>query len=77
MIKGIKNSDFSYGDNLKYALEDCKNIMDPFVIRRFHGTYEEIIEDISLIVNELRNGVAHNKLDMQLEARNVLATTIT
>lgn len=69
--KVIRNSDSSYGDNFKYALEDCKGIMEPFVIRRFEGTYEEIIEDVSISVNRLRNGVAHSRLDMELEARHL------
>lgn len=69
--KGIKNHDSSYGDNLKYALEDCKEIIEPFVIRRFDGTYEEIIEDVSLNINGLRNGIAHSRLDLELEARHL------
>lgn len=69
--KGIRNSDSSYGDKFKYALEDCKDIMEPFVTRRFEGTYEEIIEDVSMSVNGLRNGVAHSRLDMELEARHL------
>jgi hypothetical protein len=68
---GIRNSDSSYGDNLKYVLEDCKGIMEPFVTKRFEGTYEEIIEDVSLRVNRLRNGVAHGRLDMELEAQHL------
>ena len=69
--KGIMNTDSSYGDNLKYAFEDCKIIMEPFVIKHFNGTYEEIIEDVSLNINDLRNGVAHSRLDMKLEARHL------
>lgn len=70
-VKGIKNSDSSYGENFKYALEDCKGIMEPFITRRFEGTYEEIIEDVSFNVNSLRNGIAHSRLDMELEARHI------
>ena len=67
----IRNSDSSYGDRFKYALEDCKGIMEPFVTRHFEGTYEEIIEDVSFNVNTLRNGIAHSRLDMKLEARHL------
>ncbi|MDD6920614.1 MAG: hypothetical protein PUI85_05320 [Eubacteriales bacterium] len=69
--RGIRNSDSSYGDNFKYALDDCKGIMEPFITRFFEGTYEEIIEDISLSVNGLRNGITHSRLDMELEARHL------
>ena len=75
-IKGfakiISNIDSSYGDNLEYALKDCKDIMEPFVIRRFEGTYEEIIADISISVNKLRNGVAHSRLDLELKPRHLV-----
>ena len=70
--KGIKNNDSSYGDNLKFALEDCKSIMEPFITRRFEGSYEEIINDISININEIRNGIAHSRLDLELEARNLV-----
>lgn len=69
--KGIQNHDSSYGDNFKYALVDCKGIMEPFVTRYYNGTYEDIIEDISISVNGLRNGVAHSRLDMKLEAHHL------
>ena len=69
--KGIKNSDSSYGDNFKYALEDCESIMKPFITRRFEGTYEEIIADVSFSINSLRNGIAHSRLDMEIEARHL------
>ena len=39
--------------------------------RYFNGTYEEIIEEIGLSVNSLRNGVVHGRLDMELEARHI------
>ena len=70
--KGIKNSDSSYGDNLKFALEDCRSIMEPFITRRFEGNYEDIINDVSININEIRNGIAHSRLDMELEARNLV-----
>ena len=68
---GIANSDSSYGDNLKYALEDCKSIMEIFVTSHFNGNYEEIIDDVSTSVNGLRNGVAHSRLDLELQARHL------
>ncbi len=70
--KGIRNSDASYGDNFKYALNDCKCIMEPFILRRYNGTYEEIAEEISSRVNDLRNGIAHSRLDMELEGQHLI-----
>lgn len=72
LAKGILNSDSSYGDNFKYAMEDCKTIMEPFVISHFEGSYEEIIEDVSSNINELRNGIAHSRLDLELKARHLI-----
>ena len=70
-IKGIRNSDSSYGANFKYALNDCKSIMEPFVTRSFEGTYAEIIGEVSERVNTLRNGIAHSRLDFVMEACNM------
>ena len=69
--KGIENSDSSYGDKLNYALNDCKMIMEPFVTKRYEGYYEEIASDVSISINELRNGIAHSRLDIELEARHL------
>ena len=69
--RGIRNSDSSYGDNLKFALEDCEPIMGPFITRQFEGCYEDIINDISININDIRNGIAHSRLDLELEARNI------
>lgn len=69
--KGIRNSDSSYGDNFKYALNDCQSIMEPFVTRSFEGTYADIIEGVSDRINALRNGIAHCRLDFVMEACNM------
>ena len=71
IAKGIKNSDLSYGDNLLYALEDCKEIMIPFVLKKYDGNYEDIINDVCTNINELRNSIAHCNLDFELEARHL------
>ena len=62
-------SDSSYGNNVKYALEDCKDIMYPFVVRSYEGDCENIIDEVS--INSLRNGVAHSRLDLELEPRHL------
>lgn len=69
--KGIENHDSSYGDNLEYALMDCRSIMEPFVTRYFEGAYKEIVETVAVNINYLRNGIAHSRIDMNIEPRNL------
>jgi len=69
--KGILNSDSSYGDNLLYAFDDCKTIIEPFVKKHFKGSYKRITEDVSANINELRNGIAHSRLDLRIKARHL------
>lgn len=69
--RGVLNSDMSYGDNLQYAFEDCKTIMEPFVKKHFKGSYRKITEDVSTNINELRNGIAHSRLNLKIKARNL------
>ena len=69
--KVISNRDSSYGDNLLHAFKDCKIIFEPFVNKRFNGSYDEIIDTVSVSINELRNGLAHSRLDMKFEARHL------
>ncbi len=65
--KFVENRDSSYASNMIYALRDCKDIMVPFVSRRYKGEYDEIIEDLGNRIGEIRNGVAHFKLNFDLE----------
>lgn len=71
LAKRIKDQDASYGDNVKFAFEDCQEIMDVFIKRCFDGSYEDIVEGISESVNNLRNGIAHSRLDMEIEPRHL------
>ena len=45
--------------------------MDVFIKKCFDGSYEDIVEGISESVNKLRNGIAHSRLDMEVEPRHV------
>lgn len=69
--KGIENHDSSYGDNLEYAFIDCRSIMEPFVTRHFEGAYKEIVETVAVNINYLRNGIAHSRIGMNIEPRNL------
>lgn len=72
IAKLVKDSDLSYGDKFKHALSDCKNIMEPILTGYFEGEYEKIVDDVSESVNKLRNEIAHNSLDCDIEARNLV-----
>lgn len=69
--KRIKDYDVSYGDNVKFAFEDCREIMDVFIKKCFDESYEEAVEGISESINKLRNGIAHSRLDMEIEPRHI------
>ena len=51
--------------------KDCRDIMEVFTVRKY-GTspkpYEKLAEEISRRVGELRNNLAHDKLDWSFEA---------
>lgn len=64
----VFNRDSSFSTNAAYALKDCADIMKPFVLKRFKGDYNSIIDEISDRIGIVRNGVAHCKLDFELEA---------
>ena len=68
LSKFVNNRDSSFGDNLKRALIDHKEIMKPFVGKKYHGEYEEVVEGISSRMGEVRNGIAHDKLDWHFDA---------
>ncbi len=64
----VNNRDSSFASNVKFALKDCRDIMMPFVLRRYEGDYEEIVDNLGERAGVIRNGVAHCKLDFSLEA---------
>ena len=68
ILRSVENLDNSYAQNLRYALEENQNIMDIFVQRRFDKKYEEVIKDFADRIGAIRNGIAHNRMDLQYEA---------
>jgi hypothetical protein len=66
--KYVENRDSSFEDHVKYALADCEVILKPFITRKYSGTYAEIIDGISFRMGEVRNGIAHSRLDMNFDA---------
>lgn len=64
----VFNRDASFSTNTAYALKDCADIMKPFVKKRFKNDYDDVVDEISERIGVVRNGVAHCKLDFELEA---------
>lgn len=64
----VFNRDSSFSSNTAYALKDCADIMKPFVKKRYKGEYDSVVDEISERIGIVRNGVAHCRLDFELEA---------
>ena len=45
--------------------------MTPFVLMKYEGDYDEVIKAIAERIATLRNGFAHSKLDLEIEAINI------
>lgn len=71
LLNGIKNFSLGYWFNVKYALIDCREIMEAFTLRKY-GTpqkpYKALAEEIGRRVGKLRNDLAHDKLNWDFEA---------
>lgn len=66
--KYVENRDSSFETTIKNALIDNGEILSPFIGRKYKGTYTDAIDGISSRMGELRNGIAHSRLDLQLDA---------
>lgn len=64
----VDSRDRSSGANMKYAFNDCKDILIPFIRHNYKGEYVEVVSDISERMHLLRNGLVHSRLDIELEA---------
>lgn len=65
--KYVADRDNSFETNVKFALNDCVDIMDIFVKRKYIGNYKTAVEGIASRMGELRNGIAHSRLDLKLK----------
>lgn len=67
-IKGIENRDDSYKSRVKNALIQNYAEIKPFIKAHYkYEAFEDAAEDISERIGNLRNGFAHNRLDLRLE----------
>jgi hypothetical protein len=66
--KYVANSDSSFESNIKNALIANEEILSTFIGRKYTDTYTDAIYGISSRMGEVRNGIAHSRLDLQLDA---------
>ena len=66
--KYVENRDSSFEANIRYALADCEEILTLFVTGKYSGSYMDIIDGISSRMGEVRNGIAHSRLDLHFDA---------
>lgn len=57
--------DNSFSNMVYHTLNDCNDIMDPFIKREYGENSDSIRKSIGRRLNELRNEVAHCKLDIE------------
>lgn len=67
-LKTVKNRDNSFSTNINNALMDCREIMEYFLKEEYEDDYEKTAKGVSIRIGEVRNGIAHSRLDLQLEA---------
>ena len=68
LYKGVLNSGYSFGNNVIYALDNNKQIMDTFVKRMYYSSLDDVKSDIASRMNIIRNDIAHNKLEHVIKA---------
>lgn len=72
--KFINKLDDSYEQRVKYALDDCMDIMTPFIAKYYPDAsemQEKIIIGISKRMGRLRNDLAHSNLDAEITPVNL------
>lgn len=70
-IKSISKSENKYADRMKKAIEDCRDILYPFMIYDYPEFDENTIEELCDRMNKLRNDTAHGNLDMEIQPINI------
>lgn len=66
--RAIESHDVGFGERLRNAMVECQVIMEPFIKSKYAGALDVTIEEICDRMNTVRNGIAHSRLDLNLEA---------
>lgn len=66
-IRLLSNYDDSYVGRVFNALQNCKEIISPFLQKEYGNVSDDILQDIAKRSGQLRNDYAHNNLDIRLE----------
>ena len=70
-IKSIDNLDDSFSSRVKAALNNCIDIMGPFIEKEFGDSSSKTIDDFATRVGDLRNGFMHSRLDLEIKPINL------
>ena len=74
LLNGIRNFSLGYWFNIEYALIDCREVMEAFILSKYgipHKPYEVLAKEIGRRVGKMRNDLAHDKLNWTFEAVQV------
>lgn len=71
IIRTINKLDNNLQQKIKSVLIDTESIMRPFCNYYEEGSYSEIIENISSRISNIRNSIAHGKLDFEKSLINL------
>ena len=66
--KYVENRDSSFESNIKESLLDSEEILSPFIGNRYDNSFSDTVEGISSRMGELRNAIAHGRLDFHYDA---------
>ena len=71
IAKSVEKMDSSFATRVNMALSMCEDIMGPFIKHSYHGTYSSASKEISGRMGEVRNSLAHSRLDFEFDAIHI------
>lgn len=72
----IERDEHSYADRFEYALNDCLDIVKPFLVHQYNELKKDEIKKISKRLNVLRNDSTHGNIDLKIEPIHLKDFTI-
>jgi hypothetical protein len=74
-FKGFRNfiqkTDNSFEDRLKSAINNCKDILKPFLSHHYHTATDDYMSDIADRMKQMRNDAVHGNIDLQVDPINM------